>query len=70
MSYDPNQFKLVTVTEDYFTVWSAVSGVETRRYKNPKEESLRDVCFMNHSYYFPNNFLLHTRNMEILAVDS
>lgn len=39
MSYDPYTFKLVTLTEDYITVWSVLSGVEIRRYKNTKDDA-------------------------------
>ena len=51
MSYDPYTFKLVTLTEDYITVWSVLSGVEIRRYKNTKDDA-KDVSFYSHSSIF------------------
>lgn len=60
----------MTASEDYVTVWNSLSGAEVRRYKNPFEENLRDLNFFNHEGYFPNNFILHSRSLEVLSFDS
>ena len=47
MTYDNTNYKLVTLTEDYITVWSSLSGMETKRFKNSK--NLKQISFWNHS---------------------
>lgn len=40
---DVIQHRLLTVTEDYITVWSSLAGTEINRFKNTKGSNVRDI---------------------------
>ncbi|KRX01519.1 WD40-repeat-containing domain [Pseudocohnilembus persalinus] len=48
MCLDPYNHKLITVTEDYITVWSALAGTEIQRFKNSKGSSIKEIHLLNH----------------------
>lgn len=59
MDYDPYTYKIITITEDYLTVWSSLSGMETRRFKHLREDTIRNLSFINHPSITTANFIAH-----------
>ncbi|KAL4511824.1 hypothetical protein ABPG72_012669 [Tetrahymena utriculariae] len=66
MTYDPNTFSLVTVTEGYVTVWNMMTSMELKRYKNGKDkDQVKEAMFFNHPCYGGNTLIFHSNKMEL-----
>lgn len=48
MCLDHYKHRLVTITEDYITVWSSLAGTEIKRFKNSKGNNIRGISLLNH----------------------
>ncbi|CAD8103442.1 unnamed protein product [Paramecium primaurelia] len=66
IAYDPYDFQIVTVTENYITLWSSLNGMEINRFKPPIP--IKELVHISHSNFPSQTYIGHTRSSEIYAL--
>lgn len=63
LQYDPSSYRLVTLSHNWIKLWSTMTGMEVKRFKNSIKST--SILFFSHFSYAPECFITYSQNSRI-----